>query len=114
MIVDANGVQLYVETHGDGDPVLLLHGWPDSSALWRNQVPFLTANGFRVITPDLRGFGRSSRPEGKDSYQLRNSVADVAAVLDAAWRWRRTSSGTTGEPRWPGSPPCTSRTGSAR
>ena len=84
MIVDANGVQLYVETHGDGDPVLLLHGWPDSSALWRNQVPFLTSNGFRVITPDLRGFGRSSRPEGKDSYRLRNSVADVAAVLDAA------------------------------
>ena len=84
MIVTANGAELYVETHGDGDPVLLLHGWPDSSALWRNQVPFLTANGFRVITPDLRGFGRSSRPEGKDSYQLRNSVADMAAVLDAA------------------------------
>ena len=84
MIVTANGAELYVETHGDGDPVLLLHGWPDSSALWRNQVPFLTANGFRVITPDLRGFGRSSRPEGKDSYQLRNSVADMASVLDAA------------------------------
>ena len=80
MIVNANGVELYVETRGDGDPVLLLHGWPDSSALWRNQVPFLTANGFRVITPDLRGFGRSSRPEGKDSYRLRNSVAWLTAM----------------------------------
>ncbi len=84
MIVNANGVDLYVGTHGDGVPVLLLHGWPDSSALWRNQVPFLAANGFRAITPDLRGFGQSSRPAGKDSYKLHNSVADVAAILDAA------------------------------
>jgi pimeloyl-ACP methyl ester carboxylesterase len=84
MIVNANGVELYVETHGDGVPVLLLHGWPDSSALWRHQVPFLTANGFQAITPDLRGFGQSSRPDGKEAYQLRNSVADVAAILDAA------------------------------
>lgn len=67
MMVNANGVELYVETHGDGVPVLLLHGWPDSSALWRGQVPFLAANGFRAITPDLRGFGQSSRPAGKMS-----------------------------------------------
>ena len=54
MIVNANGAELYVEEHGTGEPVLMLHGWPDSCALWRNQVPVLTANGFRVITPDLR------------------------------------------------------------
>lgn len=83
MIVNSNGAALYVEEHGDGSPVLLLHGWPDSSALWRHQVPFLAGNGFRAITPDLRGFGRSARPEGRDSYQLSNSVIDVAAVLDA-------------------------------
>jgi pimeloyl-ACP methyl ester carboxylesterase len=85
MIVTANGIDLYAEVHGDndGDPVLLLHGWPDSAELWRGQVPALTAAGFRVITPDLRGFGRSGRPEGKDNYHLANSVADVAAVLDA-------------------------------
>ena len=83
MIVNANGVELYVDIQGDGTPVLLLHGWPDSSALWRNQIPFLTAHGFRTIAPDLRGFGRSSRPEGKDSYRLSNSVADMAAILDA-------------------------------
>jgi pimeloyl-ACP methyl ester carboxylesterase len=85
MIVTANdGVELYVEVHGDGDPVLLLHGWPDSADLWRNQVPALTAGGFRVITPDQRGFGRSARPEATESYQLQHAVADVAAILDAA------------------------------
>lgn len=88
VIVNSGGVELYVEDHGaadhgDGDPVLLLHGWPDSAALWRHQVPFLTAGGFRAITPDLRGFGRSSRPQDTASYALRNAVADVAAVLDA-------------------------------
>ena len=83
MIVHSGGVELYAEDHGDGTPVLLLHGWPDSSALWRHQVLFLTAHGFRVITPDLRGFGRSARPDETDAYRLGNSVADVAAVLDA-------------------------------
>jgi pimeloyl-ACP methyl ester carboxylesterase len=84
MRVTSSGVELHVEVHGDGDPVLLLHGWPDDAGLWRHQVPALTAAGFRVITPDLRGFGRSDRPAETSAYQLANSVADVAAVLDAA------------------------------
>jgi pimeloyl-ACP methyl ester carboxylesterase len=86
MIVTTNDAELHVEVHGDGDgdPVLLLHGWPDDAGLWRHQVPALTAAGFRVIAPDLRGFGRSARPEGKDAYQLASSVADVSAILDAA------------------------------
>jgi pimeloyl-ACP methyl ester carboxylesterase len=83
MRVTSNGVELNVEVHGDGDPVLLLHGWPDDAELWREQVPALTGAGFRVITPDLRGFGRSGRPAARGAYKLANSVADVAAVLDA-------------------------------
>ena len=81
-IVAANGISLYVEEHGDGDPVLLLHGWPDSARLWRHQVPALMANGYRVITPDLRGFGRSERPAEVRSYGLQNVVGDVRALLD--------------------------------
>ena len=78
-----NGISLHAQEHGSGKPVLLLHGWPDSSYLWRNQVPFLAANGFRVIAPDLRGFGRSDRPEGVPAYSRQNSVADVVGILDA-------------------------------
>jgi pimeloyl-ACP methyl ester carboxylesterase len=81
-IIEANGISLYVEDHGDGVPVILLHGWPDSARLWRHQVPVLVDNGFRVITPDMRGFGRSARPEQVAAYSLRNSVADVTAILD--------------------------------
>jgi pimeloyl-ACP methyl ester carboxylesterase len=57
-MIEANGISLYVEEHGEGTPVLMLHGWPDSARLWRHQVPVLAGRGYRVITPDLRGFGR--------------------------------------------------------
>ena len=83
MIIDANGVALYAEEQGSGTPVLLLHGFPDSGRLWRHQVPVLADHGFRVIVPDLRGFGRSGRPEDVASYRLRTAVDDVTAVLDA-------------------------------
>ncbi|MGE5286588.1 MAG: alpha/beta fold hydrolase [Micromonosporaceae bacterium] len=82
-MIEANGISLHVEDHGAGDPVLLIHGWPDSAFLWRNQIPFLVSHGFRVIAPDMRGFGRSSQPEDVAAYRLRNSVADVTAILDA-------------------------------
>jgi pimeloyl-ACP methyl ester carboxylesterase len=80
--ISVNGTSLYVEDHGEGDPVLLIHGWPDSARLWRHQVPHLVDRGFRVITPDLRGFGRSGRPQDVAAYRLRNSVADMIAILD--------------------------------
>ena len=82
--IEANGISLYVEDHGQGVPVLLIHGWPDSARLWRHQIPHLVANGFRVITPDLRGFGRSDRPGEVAAYALRNAVADMTAILDQA------------------------------
>jgi pimeloyl-ACP methyl ester carboxylesterase len=81
--ISRDGVSLHVEDHGSGKPVLLLHGWPDSSYLWRNQIPFLVANGFRAIAPDQRGFGRSDRPEGVAAYSLQNAVADLIGILDA-------------------------------
>ena len=81
-VIEANGISLYVEEHGEGVPVLLLHGWPDSARLWRHQVPVLAASGYRAITPDLRGFGRSERPAEVRSYELRNVVGDMSGLLD--------------------------------
>ena len=59
------GVSLAVDVVGDGPPVLLVHGFPDSRALWRNQVGPLAEAGRRVIVPDLRGFGESGAPRGR-------------------------------------------------
>jgi pimeloyl-ACP methyl ester carboxylesterase len=80
---DVNGLSLHVEDHGTGPPVMLLHGWPDSSHLWRNQIPFLVSNGFRAIAPDMRGFGRSDKPQEVSAYALTNAVSDVVGILDA-------------------------------
>ncbi len=55
-------IELYYEDHGSGDPVVLIHGYPLSSASWEKQVPALLAAGHRVITYDRRGFGKSSQP----------------------------------------------------
>ena len=60
---------------------MLLHGFPDSSALWRHQIPVLVEAGYRVIAPDLRGFGASDRPADVDAYRLEASVADVLAII---------------------------------
>ena len=67
--------------HGEGPVVLLLHGFPDSRHLWRYQVPALADAGFRVIAPDLRGFGDAPKPEVVDAYALPTVIEDVMRIL---------------------------------
>jgi pimeloyl-ACP methyl ester carboxylesterase len=78
-----DGLSLAVLDEGEGRPVLLLHGFPDSSHVWRHQVPALVDAGMRAIAPDLRGFGESDKPEEVEEYALTRSLADMVAVLDA-------------------------------
>jgi len=59
---NSSDIQLYYEDHGSGDPVVLIHGYPLSSASWEKQIPVLVEAGQRVITYDRRGFGKSSQP----------------------------------------------------
>jgi pimeloyl-ACP methyl ester carboxylesterase len=77
------GIEVFVDGPEDGDPVLFMHGWPDSHDLWRHQVDALSSAGFRTIAPDLRGFGASDRPTEVDAYALKHSVVDMLAVLGA-------------------------------
>lgn len=74
------GADIYFEVHGDGPPVLLVHGYPLSGALWDDVVPHL-AKDHRVIVPDLRGHGRS---EATDSVTIDGMADDLVAVLEAA------------------------------
>src|SRR5208283_5063037 len=79
--VDVDGVGIEYEVTGAGWPVVLLHGFPDSGRLWRHQVPALAGAGFQVIVPDLRGYGRSGKPEGIEAYSLPLLAGDVMAIL---------------------------------
>lgn len=77
-----NGLRFHLIDEGQGAPVVLLHGFPDTSHVWRHQIPALTAAGYRVIAPDLRGRGQTEAPARVEDYRLSASVSDVAAILD--------------------------------
>jgi pimeloyl-ACP methyl ester carboxylesterase len=79
--VEADGIGIEYEVTGQGRPVVLLHGFPDSGRLWRHQVPALAGAGFQVIVPDLRGYGKSGKPEDVEAYSLMMLAGDVMAVL---------------------------------
>ena len=79
--VDNAGTEIHYEVTGEGTPVVLLHGFPDSGKLWRHQVSALTVAGYRVIVPDMRGYGRSARPVEVGAYDIPHLVSDVRAVL---------------------------------
>jgi pimeloyl-ACP methyl ester carboxylesterase len=76
-------VELSVQVAGEGPTVLLLHGWPDTGALWENVAPRLVEAGYQVVVPDLRGCGLSSKPADTSSYQMANLVRDVVCIMDA-------------------------------
>lgn len=80
--LQVNGIEIAARVEGEGPAVLLLHGFPDSSRLWRNQIPALVHNGYRAIAPDLRGYGDSSRPDGVENYSLIHVLGDLTALLD--------------------------------
>jgi pimeloyl-ACP methyl ester carboxylesterase len=75
----SDGTELHMLDKGDGMPVVLLHGWGSSSELWRYQIDSLTRR-FRTIAPDLRGFGLSSRADGRLTLDIVTS--DVAELLE--------------------------------
>jgi len=82
MRIALDDVTLEVEDTGAGTPVLLLHGWPDAADVWRHQVPALAAHHYRVLAPNLRGFGGSSRPAEVEAYVAPRMVGDVVGLLD--------------------------------
>jgi len=82
MRIDSGGVGIEFEVTGEGRPVVLLHGFPDSGRLWRHQVRALADAGYQVIVPDQRGYGASDKPQEVESYSLLFLAGDVLAILD--------------------------------
>ena len=79
-----NGLRLHwVEAGpGDGRAVLLCHGWPETWFSWRHQIAALAAAGYRVIAPDMRGYGASDAPAPVADYTLLHLVGDMVGLLD--------------------------------
>jgi non-heme chloroperoxidase len=80
-ITTQDGTAIYYKDWGTGMPVILIHGWPVNADMWEHQACYLTDNGFRVISYDRRGFGRSSQPGG--GYDYDTMTSDLSALVDA-------------------------------
>src|SRR6476469_4726783 len=84
-MVKTNGIDMAVYEAGpkDGVPIVLCHGFPELGYSWRHQVPALAAAGYRVLVPDMRGYGASSRPEQVEAYDIVSLCGDMCGLLDA-------------------------------
>ncbi|MGI4831777.1 MAG: alpha/beta fold hydrolase, partial [Janthinobacterium lividum] len=74
-------IELYYEDRGTGTPVVLVHGWPLNGASWERQTRALLAAGYRVITYDRRGFGRSSAPS--EGYDYNTMATDTYKLIES-------------------------------
>jgi pimeloyl-ACP methyl ester carboxylesterase len=83
-LVETNGVQLRVIDAGDRDApvVVLAHGFPELAYSWRHQIPALAEAGYRVLAPDQRGYGGSSKPGAVEAYNIVELSADIVGLLD--------------------------------
>jgi pimeloyl-ACP methyl ester carboxylesterase len=81
--IETNGIQMHLVEAGEGPLVVLCHGFPESWYSWRHQLPALAAAGFHAVAPDMRGYGRTDRPEAIDQYTLLHLIGDMVGLVDA-------------------------------
>lgn len=83
--ITTNGVNLHVVHAGpeQGEPLILLHGFPEFWYGWRKQIEYFAARGFRLIVPDQRGYNQSDKPQGIAAYNLDLLAADIVGLMDA-------------------------------
>ena len=80
--IRTNGVNLRCVVEGDGPLVLMIHGWPESWYSWRHQIGPVRDAGYRVVVPDVRGYGGSDAPEAVEAYDMESLVGDVLGLID--------------------------------
>ncbi|MDE2182840.1 MAG: alpha/beta hydrolase [Alphaproteobacteria bacterium] len=85
VMIPTNGIEMAVHQAGpdNGLPVVLLHGFPELAYSWRHQLPALAQIGCRVLAPDQRGYGLTSRPPGMDQYDMAHLTDDLMGLLGA-------------------------------
>ncbi|MFD5030747.1 alpha/beta fold hydrolase [Streptomyces sp. NPDC058220] len=82
-LVEVPGGRIHLVEQGTGPLVLMVHGFPESWYSWRHQLPALAAAGFRAVAIDVRGYGRSSKPQEVEAYRMLAHVADNVGVVHA-------------------------------
>jgi pimeloyl-ACP methyl ester carboxylesterase len=81
-MVRTNGIRMHVAEQGKGPLVVLCHGFPELWHSWRHQIAALADAGYRVVAPDMRGYGETERPEAVEAYDILQLTGDVVGLLD--------------------------------
>src|ERR1700680_420204 len=82
-MIETNGIRLHVAEQGEGPLIILCHGFPECWYSWRHQLRALAKAGFHAVAPDLRGYGRSDRPEEVEKYTILHDIGDIVGLVDA-------------------------------
>ena len=94
--IDVNGIRMHVTEAGAGSLVLLCHGFPETSYSWRHQMVALAEAGHRAVALDMRGYGRTDRPEAIEDYTVFHLTGNVIGLIAALGESRPSSWGTIG------------------
>lgn len=81
-VADLGSIKLHYVEQGKGPLVMLLHGFPESWFSWRHQIKALSAAGYRVVAPSLRGYGQTTSPKDVDAYGIKALVSDLVGLMD--------------------------------
>lgn len=79
-----NGINYHIAEQGEGPLVVLIHGFPESWFSWRHQIPAIAEAGYRVVAPDMRGYGETEAPEAIEAYDIIELSKDIAGLITAA------------------------------
>jgi pimeloyl-ACP methyl ester carboxylesterase len=82
-IIETNGISMHIAEAGSGPLLLLCHGYPESWYSWRHQLKALADAGYHAVAPDMRGYGKTDKPNDIDRYTLLHLVGDMAGVVRA-------------------------------
>jgi len=81
--LQANGLRFHAAIEGEGEPVLMLHGFPENWYAWRHQLPAVADAGYRAVAVDLRGYGLTDRPSQVSDYHIDHLCDDVDGLIAA-------------------------------
>jgi pimeloyl-ACP methyl ester carboxylesterase len=82
-MIESNGIKMRIAEMGKGPLVILVHGWPESWYSWRHQLKGLADAGYHAVAPDMRGYGKTDKPDAVEAYDIHQVTADIVGIVDA-------------------------------